>query len=87
MLIGYAHVSTLDQNLELQTGALINPGCKKIFEDEVSGSRNEWPSLFKAEETLRDGDTLMVWKLDRFGSSVKHLVDLVSQLHKLVAAL
>ena len=82
MLIGYARVSTLDQNLELQTEALIKAGCKKIFEDKLSGSRTERPGLFKAQEALRDGDTLVVWKLDRLGRSVKHLVDLVGQLHK-----
>jgi DNA invertase Pin-like site-specific DNA recombinase len=82
MLIGYARVSTQDQNLELQTEALTKAGCKKIFEDKVSGSRAERPGLFKAQEALRDGDTLVVWKLDRLGRSVKHLVDLVSQLHK-----
>jgi DNA invertase Pin-like site-specific DNA recombinase len=82
MLIGYARVSTLDQNLELQTEALIKAGCKKIFEDKVSGSRTERPGLFKAQEALRDGDTLVVWKLDRLGRSVKHLVELVGQLHK-----
>jgi len=82
MLIGYARVSTLDQNLELQTEALNKAGCKKIFEDKISGSRTERPGLFKAQEALRDGDTLVVWKLDRLGRSVKHLVDLVSQLYK-----
>ena len=82
MLIGYARVSTQDQNLELQTEALTKAGCKKIFEDKVSGSRTERPGLFKAQEALRDGDTLVVWKLDRLGRSVKHLVDLVGQLHK-----
>ncbi len=82
MLIGYARVSTLDQNLELQTEALTKAGCKKIFEDRISGSRTERPGLLKTQEALRDGDTLVVWKLDRLGRSVKHLVDLVGQLHK-----
>ena len=82
MLIGYARVSTQDQNLELQTEALIKAGCKKIFEDKISGSRSERPGLAKAQESLREGDTLVVWKLDRLGRSVRHLVDLVSRLHK-----
>jgi len=82
MLIGYARVSTQDQNLELQTEALIKAGCKKIFEDKISGSRSERPGLAKAQESLREGDTLVVWKLDRLGRSVRHLVDLVGQLHK-----
>ena len=82
MLIGYARVSTQDQNLELQFEALTKSGCKKIFEDRVSGSRAERPGLNKLLEMLRDGDTLVVWKLDRLGRSVKNLVDLVSELHK-----
>lgn len=81
MLIGYARVSTHDQNLELQLEALQKAGCQKIFEDKVSGSRCERPGLGRALELLREGDTLVVWKLDRLGRSVKHLVDLVGQLH------
>ena len=71
-----------DQNLELQTEALTKAGCKRVFEDKISGSRAERPGLTKAQETLREGDTLVVWKLDRLGRSVKHLVDLVGKLHK-----
>lgn len=82
MLIGYARVSTQDQNLELQTEALTKAGCKKIFEDKISGSKSERPGLAKAQESLREGDTLVVWKLDRLGRSVRHLVDLVGKLHK-----
>ena len=82
MLIGYARVSTLDQNLELQTEALNKAGCKKIFGDKISGSRTERSGLTKAQEALRDGDMLVVWKLDRLGRSVKLLVDLVGELHK-----
>jgi DNA invertase Pin-like site-specific DNA recombinase len=82
MLIGYARVSTQDQNLELQTEALAKAGCKKIFDDKISGSHAERPGLAKVQEALRDGDTLVVWKLDRLGRSVKHLVDLVGELHK-----
>ena len=82
MLIGYARVSTQDQNLDLQTEALAKAGCKKIFDDKISGSHAERPGLAKVQETLRAGDTLVVWKLDRLGRSVKHLVDLVGELHK-----
>ena len=82
MLIGYARVSTLDQNLDLQIDALTQAGCYKLFEDKMSGSRAERPGLAKALEMLREGDTLVVWKLDRLGRSVKHLVDLVGQLHR-----
>lgn len=82
MLIGYARVSTQDQNLDLQIEALTKAGCKKLFDDKISGSRADRPGLTKALEMLRTGDTLVVWKLDRLGRSVKHLVDLVSGLHK-----
>lgn len=82
MLIGYARVSTLDQNLELQRKALTQAGCQKIFEDKVSGHRAERPGLSQALEILREGDSLVVWKLDRLGRSVKHLIDFVSTLAK-----
>jgi DNA invertase Pin-like site-specific DNA recombinase len=82
MLIGYARVSTQDQNLKLQGDALTKAGCKKIFDDKITGSRAERPGLAKALEQLREGDTLVVWKLDRLGRSVKNLVDLVSRLHE-----
>jgi DNA invertase Pin-like site-specific DNA recombinase len=82
MLIGYARVSTRDQNLELQQEALVKAGCQKIFEDKVSGTRVDRPGLAKALEMLREDDTLVVWKLDRLGRSVKQLVDLVGELHK-----
>jgi len=82
MLIGYARVSTLDQNLDLQIDALTKAGCQRLFDDKMSGSRTERPGLAKALDMLREGDTLVVWKLDRLGRSVKHLVDLVGQLHQ-----
>jgi DNA invertase Pin-like site-specific DNA recombinase len=81
-LIGYARVSTQDQNLDLQSEALTKAGCEKIFNDKISGSRAERPGLTKALEMLREGDTLVVWKLDRLGRSVKNLVDLVGELHQ-----
>src|SRR4051794_37746671 len=80
MLIGYARVSTQDQNLALQRHALRHSGCERIYEDKISGTRAERPGLVKALDTLRVGDTLVVWKLDRLGRSVKQLVDLVAQL-------
>jgi len=82
MLIGYARVSTVDQNLDLQRDALNKVGCEKIYEDRISGTRADRPGLERALEDLRKGDTLTVWKLDRLGRSVKNLVDLVGQLHK-----
>lgn len=82
MLIGYARVSTQDQSLELQRQALSQAGCQKVFEDQVSGAQTERPGLAKAREMLREGDTLVVWKLDRLGRSVKQLVNLVGELHQ-----
>ena len=82
MLIGYARVSTQDQDLELQREALTKAGCRKVFEDKVSGSRVERPGLARALKMLREGDTLVVWKLDRLGRSVKQLVNLVGELQK-----
>ncbi len=72
MLIGYARVSTLDQNLDLQKDALKKAGCERTFEDKESGA--------KALEALRPGDTLVLWKLDRLGRSLKHLVETVQAL-------
>ena len=82
MMIGYARVSTQDQNLDLQTEALTRAGCEKIYEDKISGVRAERPGLTRALEMLREGDTLVVWKLDRLGRSVKQLVDMVGELHR-----
>nr|WP_257000729.1 recombinase family protein [Xylella fastidiosa] len=82
MLIGYARVSTQDQNLELQCEGFGKAGHKKVFEDKVSGTRADRPGLAKTLEMLREGDTLVVWKLDRLGRSVKQLVDLVGEFHK-----
>src|SRR5258708_14838813 len=82
MLIGYARVSTQDQNLDKEIETLTKAGCKKVFKDKIRGSRAERPGLMKAQESLREGDTLVVWKLDRLGRSVKNLVDLVGELHK-----
>lgn len=82
MLIGYARVSTQDQNLDLQLEALNRAGCQKIFEDKLSGTRTDRPGLDQALEHLRAGDTFIVWKLDRLGRSMRHLVDLVGQLQE-----
>ncbi len=82
MLIGYARVSSKDQNLDLQIEALRRAACKKIFDDKITGSRAERPGLTKTLEALREGDTLVVWKLDRLGRSVKNLIDLVGELNR-----
>jgi DNA invertase Pin-like site-specific DNA recombinase len=79
MLIGYARVSTQDQNLDLQIDALTKAGCEKLFQEKMSGSRAARLEFSKALETMRQGGTLVVWKL---GQSVKNLVDLVGELHK-----
>ena len=82
MLVGYARVSTQDQNLDLQIEALTKAGCERIFDDKLSGSRAERPGLARVLDILREGDTLVVWKLDRLGRSVKNLVDLTTNLHR-----
>lgn len=82
MLIGYARVSTTDQNLTLQHDALTAAGCVKIYEDTISGAKASRPGLDKALEILRGGDTLVVWKLDRLGRSVKSLIALTDQLER-----
>lgn len=82
MLIGYARVSSQDQNLDLQSEALTKAGCRNIYNDKISGSRAERPGLAKALEMLREGDTLVVCKLDRLGHSIKSLLDLVGNLHQ-----
>lgn len=80
MLIGYARVSTADQDVQLQLDALKKAKCKRIFTDKVSGARQDRPGLNDALSHLRSGDTLVVWKLDRLGRTVKGLVDLVTRL-------
>src|SRR5882757_11171840 len=80
MRLGYARVSTRDQNLELQLDALNKAGCKRIFTDKLSGAQVERPGLKEARSHLREADTLVVWKLDRLGRSLKGLIDLVSEL-------
>ena len=79
MLIGYARVSTDEQNLSLQRDALSKDGCKRIFTDTASGAPTKRPGLADALSHLRKGDSLVVWKLDRLGRSVKGLVDLVEE--------
>ena len=82
MLIGYARVSTHDQNLDLQQDALQKAGCNKIFVDEVSGTKAARPGLQQAMDHLREGDVLVVWRLDRLGRSLRNLLDLVAQLEE-----
>ncbi len=78
--IGYARVSTHLQNKELQLDALNKAGCERIFEDEETGSKQERKGLNEAVAFLRPGDTLVVWKLDRAGRSLQHLIELLNTL-------
>lgn len=74
MLIGYARVSTDDQNPDLQNDTLKAAGCERIHRDKVSGARAERPGLTRAFDDVRRGDTLVVWRLDRLGRSLKDLI-------------
>jgi DNA invertase Pin-like site-specific DNA recombinase len=82
MLIGYARVSTNEQNLDLQRDALLKAGvsAKDLYTDKVTGVKAERPGLQAALSHLREGDTLIVWRLDRLGRSLKHLIETVTKL-------
>src|SRR5215211_1683828 len=82
MLIGYARVSTTDQTLALQQDALKAAGCEKIFTDTASGSRTDRPGLSEALDFARAGDTLVVWRLDRLGRSLAHLIQTIKDLQQ-----
>lgn len=79
-LIGYARVSTAEQDTALQTDALNQAGCERIFEDTVSGAKADRPGLAAALAYLRKGDVLAVWRLDRLGRSLAHLIDTIGAL-------
>ena len=80
MLVGYARVSTGDQNLDMQQDALTGADCTQLFSDRITGAAQVKESLASALSYIRPGDTLMVWKLDRLGRTVKGLIELVEQL-------
>lgn len=80
MKIGYARVSTHDQNLDLQIDALEKAGCEKIYTEKLSGAGRQRPELSRCLDNLRDGDVLVVWRLDRLGRSLKQLVDTINEL-------
>ena len=80
MLIGYARVSTIDQNLALQRDALAEAGCGKVFIEQISGAVTDRPALREALEFARSGDTLIVWKLDRLARSMKQLIETIEKL-------
>jgi DNA invertase Pin-like site-specific DNA recombinase len=81
-LIGYARVSTVEQNLDLQLDALKRAGVERVFTDRASGKRDDRPGLANALAALQPGDVLVVWKLDRLGRSLKHLVETVAALQQ-----
>lgn len=81
MKIGYARVSTEDQNLNLQTDALDKAGCELIYKEKISGATKDRPELQAMIAHLRKKDTLVVWKLDRLGRSLKDLISIVTDLH------
>lgn len=82
MLIGYARVSTNEQNPDSQKDALKRAGCELVFEDQVSGTKARRPGLEQALSHLRSSDTLVVWRLDRLGRSLRHLIDTVTELQE-----
>lgn len=79
-LLGYARVSTGDQTADLQLDALESAGCVRTFHDQMSGAVSTRPQLDRILDHLRSGDTLVVWRLDRLGRSLKHLVEVVTEL-------
>ncbi|MFS0489492.1 recombinase family protein [Leadbetterella byssophila] len=81
MVIGYARVSTRDQNLDLQISALEKAGCEKIYQEKISGATKNRPELDSMIAQFRQGDVLVVWKLDRLGRSLKHIIELVIDLN------
>ncbi len=82
MQIGYARISTDDQTLDLQRDALTKAGCDQICTDTMSGARADRPGLAQALALARDGDTLVVWRLDRLGRSLRHLIETVTELEQ-----
>jgi predicted site-specific integrase-resolvase len=80
-LIGYARVSTSEQDMALQADALVKAGCARIFEDTASGAKAERPGLTAALAYARERDVLVVWKLDRLGRSLPHLIEMVPWKH------
>lgn len=82
MKIGYARVSTQDQNLEMQLDALQKAGCEKVFQEKASGIKSDRPQLAAMQQILREGDVIYIYKLDRLGRSLKHLLEMTSDFEK-----
>jgi DNA invertase Pin-like site-specific DNA recombinase len=82
-LIGYARISTTEQHLHLQQDALTAAGCLKIYTDTISGAKSERKGLSDALDYVRAGDTLVVWRLDRLGRSLKDLIERITELHSI----
>jgi DNA invertase Pin-like site-specific DNA recombinase len=84
MQIGYARVSTNEQNLDLQRDALLKAGVspKNLYTDKITGTKHDRPGLAQALSHLREGDTFVVWRLDRLGRSLKHLIETVTALQE-----
>jgi DNA invertase Pin-like site-specific DNA recombinase len=82
MKIGYARVSTFEQNLDMQIDALNKEDCRQVFTDKVSGTKSSKPAFEKLLESARAGDTIVVWKLDRLGRNTVKLIELVEELAK-----
>ncbi|MBS4193150.1 recombinase family protein [Bacillus sp. FJAT-49705] len=82
MLIGYARVSTGLQNLDLQSDALTQHGCTKIFHDKMSGTKKQRPGLEEALQFARKGDMIVVWRLDRLGCNMQDLIQIVNSLNE-----
>lgn len=87
MLVGYARVSTEDQKLEIQQQKLKQTGCKRIFQEKVSGAHRQRPELAKLLEHIRDGDTVVVWKLDRLARSTRDLLEISDTISQAGAGL
>lgn len=83
MKIGYARVSSDDQNLDLQRDALKAVGCERIYEEKESGGKVDRVELLRLVEALRSGDTVVVWRLDRLGRSLKHLIETVERFESM----
>ncbi|WP_252188946.1 recombinase family protein [Bacillus mycoides] len=82
MKVGYVRVSTIDQNLDLQIDALKSYGCDKIFQGKLSGVKHKRPGLEEALQYVRPGDSLVVWRLDRLGRTMRHLIQIVNELNE-----